>query len=93
MEEDLKKREKVKSLPSWERGLKRKCFISSYFCDSVAPFVGAWIETMKTIKEIREYSSLPSWERGLKHLLSMNGLTVLIVAPFVGAWIETQMFR
>ena len=33
-----------RSLPSWERGLKLSTAITSFLCDLVAPFVGAWIE-------------------------------------------------
>ena len=32
------------SLPMWERGLKPHA-IAAYWCTSVAPHVGAWIET------------------------------------------------
>ena len=33
------------SLPSWERGLKHRARLAYVHCSSVAPFVGAWIET------------------------------------------------
>ena len=33
------------SLPSWERGLKLRNYLSLAVPDFVAPFVGAWIET------------------------------------------------
>ena len=56
---------------------------------NVAPFVGAWIETLHFAYLSCTCKSLPSWERGLKHLIrSVNALYVN-VAPFVGAWIET----
>ena len=57
-------------------------------CD-VAPFVGAWIETM-TDKDVIDFVwSLPSWERGLKLFVPQELCNPLDVAPFVGAWIET----
>ena len=54
------------SLPSWERGLK---LFRSNGIDrkpDVAPFVGAWIETVNAVTPAQTISSLPSWERGLK---------------------------
>ena len=33
------------SRPTWARGLKPRCLVLSYQKDSVAPHVGAWIET------------------------------------------------
>ena len=35
----------------------------------VAPFVGAWIETLKRLKKCVPTWSHPSWVRGLKHVL------------------------
>ena len=56
------------SLPSWERGLKLPLHYNHLYFESVAPFVGAWIETMKVIMtKQKKNTSLPSWERGLKH--------------------------
>ena len=60
--------------------------------DTVAPFVGAWIEIeMKALSSEFEDKSLPSWERGLK--LKSQGLDGVAqgVAPFVGAWIEIKI--
>ena len=37
----------MESLPSWERGLKRVVSSLDLCFDIVAPFVGAWIETVK----------------------------------------------
>ena len=34
-----------KSHPMWVRGLKLQMTITSFQCRSVAPYVGAWIET------------------------------------------------
>jgi len=57
---------------------------------TVAPRVGAWIETSATLLGWAEdVVSHPAWVRGLKPLgteLIINGQGV---APRVGAWIET----
>ena len=60
---------------------------------AVAPYVGAWIETI-TQRAGKHYDeSHPMWVRGLK-LLNI-GITIshLGVAPYVGAWIETSRGR
>ena len=54
------------SLPSWERGLKRETSTIYYHKKTVAPFVGAWIETQSSVVLSASTTSLPSWERGLK---------------------------
>ena len=57
---------------------------------SVAPLVGAWIETFAP-KIIRVISlSHPSWVRGLKPYPSEQEFEDTAVAPLVGAWIETS---
>ena len=33
---------------------------------TVAPFMGAWIETVRNVVQNEKSRSLPSWERGLK---------------------------
>ena len=54
----------------------------------VAPYVGAWIETLKPLTESYDTKSHPMWVRGLKHSKYVNMLHDK-VAPYVGAWIET----
>ena len=57
----------IKSLPSWERGLKPLGAEQKDADGNVAPFVGAWIETVqKRRPAFAGRLSLPSWERGLK---------------------------
>ena len=34
------------SLPIWERGLKQECWIAAWKIYYVAPYMGAWIETV-----------------------------------------------
>ena len=61
----------------------------SWTAYQVAPFMGAWIETVRSHSWKPVSVSLPSWERGLKPLNTGNGERNNIVAPFMGAWIET----
>ena len=58
---------------------------------AVAPFVGAWIETLQPGAVYHDALSLPSWERGLKQEWVNVGMALKHVAPFVGAWIETEL--
>ena len=59
--------------------------------DTVAPFVGAWIEISVCSDVWGVERSLRSSERGLK--LSNTSLIAkhADVAPFVGAWIEIEI--
>ena len=77
------------SHPMWVRGLKRMSF-SSTLMYHVAPYVGAWIETIVSGATGLASKSHPMWVRGLKlraagYLSERDG-----VAPYVGAWIETN---
>ena len=56
----------------------------------VAPYVGAWIETIFVPRKMCPGLSHPMWVRGLK-LLIITVLTSHQVAPYVGAWIETKL--
>ena len=58
--------------------------------DTVAPYVGAWIETLLIGVRMELIMSHPTWVRGLKLYRSRTILTILSVAPYVGAWIETS---
>ena len=55
---------------------------------TVAPRVGAWIETYCTLSKAARTASHPVWVRGLK-LYSVLAKVLAEVAPRVGAWIET----
>ena len=50
----------------WVRGLKLICKYKIKK-QSVAPYVGAWIETVNTIDGNSVLLSHPMWVRGLKH--------------------------
>ena len=54
----------------------------------VAPYVGAWIETLKPKIKAKNVASHPTWVRGLKPMMII-GVVIQSVAPYVGAWIET----
>ena len=58
----------------WVRGLKLLSMMKMVNSFIVAPYVGAWIETIynKLLKDYRE--SHPMWVRGLKLNLSINKL-------------------
>ena len=57
--------------------------------DKVAPYVGAWIETIIMKLSVTYLKSHPTWVRGLKPANDIYLLTRR-VAPYVGAWIETN---
>ena len=57
------------SHPSWVRGLKHAQTPTMSNRQTVAPLVGAWIETIIRLVDLRLQRSHPSWVRGLKHLL------------------------
>ena len=53
------------SHPMWVRGLKR--FTPRLLSEkNVAPYVGAWIETIEILKNDASGESHPMWVRGLK---------------------------
>ena len=60
---------------------------------SVAPRVGAWIETRMINLATTKWTSHPVWVRGLKHLAKSAAKSNTPVAPRVGAWIETSTTR
>ena len=60
---------------------------------TVAPRVGAWIETGSIRRYAFKEVSHPVWVRGLKQLVSSYKAKPIIVAPRVGAWIETTARR
>jgi len=56
----------------------------------VAPFAGAWIETVEVDGLVADAGeSPPSRGRGLKLNEAAGSETIEDVAPFAGAWIET----
>ena len=55
------------SHPTWVRGLKLLLLSQSNLSNHVAPYVGAWIETILIIVLMILRASHPTWVRGLKH--------------------------
>ena len=86
--------QRIRSLPSRERGLKHAGVRLPAEPLSVAPFAGAWIETLTADGFIQDNDgSLPSRERGLKPDTPRLGSLIRMVAPFAGAWIETRIWH
>ena len=75
----------------WVRGLKHNYMYKCCTCATVAPHVGAWIETLhpqKTaiIKHVAPH--VGAWIE--TSMIDIDGVTNN-VAPHVGAWIETSV--
>ena len=54
------------SHPVWVRGLKLSTTRDSLIVVTVAPRVGAWIETFDQLGHLGYFQSHPVWVRGLK---------------------------
>ena len=60
----------------WVRGLKPYCFSESMFLGSVAPRVGAWIETLIMQQDVVAYGVAPrvgAWIETINLLGSLKG--------------------
>ena len=83
----------LRSLPSWERGLKYNAEASE--CTKIRS-LPSWERGLKwkPLPGIRlePGRSLPSWERGLKLSKITEAKQTVAVAPLVGAWIEMPVF-
>ena len=58
----------MKSHPTWVRGLKPIVNTTQLKRGSVAPYVGAWIETVQRVHKKLQGMSHPTWVRGLKQI-------------------------
>ena len=58
------------SHPTWVRGLKLITFRKKWGECSVAPYVGAWIETEIAGQLAIQARSHPTWVRGLKQVFN-----------------------
>ena len=79
------------SHPTWVRGLKQ-LRVAGLRLHTVAPYVGAWIETPfmchpSAVPKVAPY--VGAW---IETLLLFRPLCAILVAPYVGAWIETKDF-
>ena len=59
----------------------------------VAPYAGAWIETLAARASSFWTLSPPTRGRGLKLFISLRPRSSRPVAPYAGAWIETRPIR
>jgi len=72
------------------RGLKLGMWLFSWGVKLVAPYTGAWIETVGgKVKSSLFASSHPTRVRGLKRQYLQGEKRSGSVAPYTGAWIET----
>ena len=78
------------SHPSWVRGLKHNLLDTSKLKRVVAPFMGAWIETIFIGFTFPFDAVAPFMGAWIETLLQSVIDSHLMVAPFMGAWIETQ---
>ena len=78
----------MKSLPSWERGLKYFMCEDDYSPSGRSPRGSVDWNFWSDVRMEKAFSSLPSWERGLKFLKMKTKFEQERVAPLVGAWIE-----
>ena len=73
----------------WVRGLK--LFFGKFiiYCGSVAPHVGAWIETSSVQLNLLCTTVAPHVGAWIETIVSRVYSIINTVAPHVGAWIET----
>ena len=79
----------VTSHPTWVRGLKLALHVIFPLSLKVAPYVGAWIETILSCELLVPVSVAPYVGAWIETFLSEICALPRIVAPYVGAWIET----
>ena len=72
------------------RGLKLLARIQSYAMGYVAPFTGAWIETLVLFHREQIIQVAPFTGAWIETLCVAITNIVHKVAPFTGAWIETS---
>ena len=74
----------------WVRGLKQDKISCLFIFILVAPYVGAWIETMLQVQlnylpQVAPY--VGAWIETYYIIINVRPVEV---APYVGAWIETR---
>ena len=79
----------AQSHPSWVRGLKPNVSTYTYLDISVAPLVGAWIETPYILQRMQIRLVAPLVGAWIETRPSVSATISRPVAPLVGAWIET----
>ena len=78
------------SHPTWVRGLKHYNQRTFHQDRTVAPYVGAWIETTMKENHLGDLYVAPYVGAWIETSLCVRLRCLLIVAPYVGAWIETS---
>ena len=73
----------------WVRGLKHTSKVNRQFFIGVAPYVGAWIETLPSTTFVSRVSVAPYVGAWIETDTTAKNIDNATVAPYVGAWIET----
>ena len=81
------------SHPAWVRGLKQDQYRHLAGPTSVAPCVGAWIETYRDHWHTSGPVVAPCVGAWIETSIDAQEKIESLVAPCVGAWIETQDLR
>ena len=76
------------SLPTWERGLKYINHFHNQIIIIVAPYMGAWIEIIKSDELDVAISVAPYMGAWIEISDEMGWCKAGKVAPYMGAWIE-----
>ena len=74
----------------WVRGLKPRHHYGACRLSTVAPHVGAWIETPERCDVQHVVKVAPHVGAWIETAFALDKLYRLSVAPHVGAWIETK---
>ena len=77
------------SHPTWVRGLKQDSVAALNKTQGVAPYVGAWIETIIDINPQVNQNVAPYVGAWIETKYIKAPVKETHVAPYVGAWIET----
>jgi len=77
------------SLPTRERGLKLVRLVLVADGQAVAPYAGAWIETIAPIVRPRISQVAPYAGAWIETIAPIVRPRISQVAPYAGAWIET----
>ena len=81
----------MQSHPTWVRGLKlAHQYVSYVHQHKVAPYVGAWIETIVLCINDPTSRVAPYVGAWIETLDDETRMNLVKVAPYVGAWIETD---
>ena len=77
------------SPPSRGRGLKRSSVATYLHLSRVAPFTGAWVETLQRFSKSTGQKVAPFTGAWVETSKAWWITSIAFVAPFTGAWVET----